>query len=71
MLLHYLVQLVHSRVPVGRDLLSEVVDHSCIELGLCLHLLSQLFDILLFAFQLLIFLLDHLLKGLDCLISSI
>lgn len=71
MLLHDFVQLVHRVVSLGRELLSQVHDYFRIYLGLSLHFLPQIVNILLFALQLLVFLLYHLLQGLDCLLCSI
>ena len=65
------VQFGHCRVSSHRVGFTKLIDSVCIELSLLLHLLSQTSDVLLFALQLLILLLNHLLQSLDSLVGCI
>ena len=71
MLLDDGLKLVHSGVTSVAHLLSELVDYLGIRLSLVPHLVSETFNILFLALELLILLLNHVLQSLNGLISSL
>ena len=66
-----LLHLIERAVSSDWDVLLQLVDYHGILVGLVLHLISQLRDVVLFSLELLVLLIEHILHGLNCLLSCI